>query len=119
MKTPEIPHAPCARDVINARRRRNGMIQAGLLPIVGVSVCWLAASNGPGEIIIFILLGFTFLSAVLDRGDVCPQCQNRITMLPSEGHFQLPRLSHKIRMCPYCGADFSTGSDLKSEAEQP
>ena len=60
-----------------------------------------------GGFVYLALFGVTFLSWILDRTDVCPSCGQNISMLPSEGHLRLPELSHKIRCCPHCAADFS------------
>jgi hypothetical protein len=76
-----------------------------------VPVCcfswWLVTRGFPGESVLVVIIAFAIASAVLDRREFCPACHHCISMLPSEGHLQLPELSHAVRLCPYCGADFS------------
>jgi hypothetical protein len=105
-----------ARPLINAHRKRHAIIEAIYLvgSVVGV---WYAVVvlEYHGECVFLVVFGFMFLSFIQNRSDVCPSCRRSISMLPSEGHFRVPELSHAIRCCPYCAADFSLPTSPDSD----
>ena len=99
-----------ARNVINARRKRLAVIDALVLLAVAVFGSYgLAVLEVPGEFVIFAVFGLFVITGWLTKSsDICPFCSHSISILPSEGHFQIPKLSGKVRCCPYCGEDFSS-----------
>lgn len=101
------------RSIINRCRRQGGLIKLVLLGFVCAGSWWLVASGFDSRTVLAVLFSYCIVCAVLDRREVCPRCGGRISMLPSEGHLQMPELSHTVRMCPYCGADFSLPSPNK------
>jgi hypothetical protein len=112
--TPLNPSSPVdPRGAINARCRRNALIQIGILvPTCGL-YWWLESLY----LVFSDFFRFAFYNffvtlfvgtLLLDKKDVCPKCKSSIATLPSGGNFlALPELSDSIRMCPYCGEDFS------------
>lgn len=104
------PHATqpvTARSIINARRRRNAFVQVCLLPCFAVFFWWLASHHYQGNAFYLSIFPYLIISATVARRELCPRCKRNVSMLPSEGHLRLPELSHSVRMCPFCGADFS------------
>jgi len=100
-----------ARGIINARRRRSLWIHAGVLvPAVAVTF-WVGTHSGGQGGILLPMLAYCLTSAFLRRRETCPACAHCISMLPNEGGLQMPELSRSIRMCPYCGEDFSSEND--------
>jgi hypothetical protein len=77
------------------------MVPAGLL-------VWMFYKGEMGQLLWLFgsIIAFIFVSAFIDRRDVCPMCRHKISTLPNEGHFRLPRLSKKIHACPFCSGDF-------------
>lgn len=108
------PSTQTARSAINARRRRIGLVQVCLLAPMCGSVWWLATHGVQGFTVVLPIVVFGFISAVLGRLETCPVCRNCTGMLPSEGHFRIPELSRRIRVCPYCGTDLSDERSVKA-----
>ena len=106
MSTLDAQNSPSLRQIINARRKRHGIIHAILLITAWIGV-WIAVAGDAGWLVFFIVMSFLILSVVHIRTDVCPSCGQDISMLPSEGHLRIPELAHSIRYCPYCAGDFS------------
>ncbi|MFK5921649.1 MAG: hypothetical protein QM496_05675 [Verrucomicrobiota bacterium] len=95
-----------SRDKINARRKTIAFRQVALLVFVVLSSWWLINHYERFPFLIY-LIGFGFIFRVFEKRDRCPSCDQCISMLPSEGHLQIPELAHSINQCPYCGDDFS------------
>ena len=105
---PDAKPAMSAREQINARRRRHALIQAIMLVSCVIGTwCSVVFLNDPGKGVLSIVAMAYFMAVLLYRLDVCPSCEQNISMLPHEGHLRLPELSRDIRCCPYCAADFS------------
>lgn len=109
-----------ARQLINGHRKRHAIIEA-LFLVLAVAGVWYAVVvlEYPGECVFLAVLGFMLLTFIQNRTDVCPSCGRSISMLPSEGHFRVPELSHAVRCCPYCAADFSLPASQDTELATP
>ena len=102
-----------ARQIINAQRKLHAIVGAIFMVCAVVGVWYaLVVLQWHEECVFLVVLGAAFLAFLQHRADVCPTCQRSISMLPSEGHLRVPELSHAIRCCPYCRADFSVTESL-------
>jgi hypothetical protein len=111
------------RAVINAVRRRNGIIKMALLLVpIGLLGCWLSSGHPEyGEVMVFTMFAHIVVSLLIDLSDVCPGCHHNISNLPDEGHFLMPRISRQVHVCPFCSANFDkqisgAGSSTSSKA---
>ena len=103
-----------AREIINENRKQNTKKLFWVyLWMIGIAIyfvfqvqweftainCLLITSL----LIVLVWYGFT-------HEDDCPHCGEDISNLPSNRSFVFPKLSKKVRNCPYCGADFTESS---------
>lgn len=103
-----------ARAKINRQRKQIAIRQVVFLALMLLSVWWLVNHYERFPFLVYILI-FGFIFRALEKRDRCPGCERCISMLPSEGHLQIPELSHTINQCPYCGENFSLAeNELKS-----
>ena len=106
------------RSAINAVRRRNGLIKMTILVVpIGLIICWLSSGHPEyGEYFIILMFAYLVISFLVDLSDVCPRCNHNISKLKDEGHFLLPKLSHQVHVCPFCGVDLDSRILLPSNA---
>lgn len=99
------------RDQLNAIRKRNSLMQGGILLLFGAVLAGMALAGVRS--LVFLLVLFVMIHALRLVGyqEKCPACEEDLTALPNEGCLRMPELSRAIHECPYCGADFSYRED--------
>lgn len=129
MKLNKIDDHLSKREKIDDVRRNNGIIHLILimLPIGALVYAIMGATSGRFLLFAVCLIMIIFIAAILERRDKCPTCRKHIAFLPSERSLLLPRLSRKIKVCPFCGIEFDNhgndaqqaGADESTAAPQP
>jgi hypothetical protein len=114
MSDSQDPFPSNSRSFINAMRRSTAITQLCLLVPMGLFMWWLAA-HGEGGLVFLPILAHAMFSAALHKREICLSCERCVSMLPNEGHMRLPELSRSVRVCPFCGADFSLPSPEPSK----